>query len=691
MRPWSFALLALVACDSAPTDGLLGRAPDAHAPGDAAAEQPDAGAADGAAPDALARPDAAEDTDAGPASDAGPPTFHACGAIGFGTLTRAVPSPDGRHLALATVSGEVVLTSTVDGAIVTRIAAHEGRAVDAAFSPDGAHLYTWGHDRTLRAWSVPGGAPEWSARKPRGDVDARLAVDGDRVAVGGPPAIVFHARTGAVIRTLDHPGVGARIGYDPGLVALQPGTDRIAVAQGETVYLFDSSGAPRELTGDLGTVDTGAYAPEIQSLAFTPDGRHLLVATRRAYFSTSGRRYPVARLYDVATGAILTTLTADSSYGVSAALSSDGRSVAVTAGHVVDQWAVFGPDGAFLGDDALTALRLGSSAAEIRYDARGRIVAREDGHRVHLHAPGAPTPDLTLRAGTPSEGPLALLDDDTLLRTSGGRTVELWSIAEPRQRRTLAHAVRAAAASPDGARLAIVRPDGVDLLDLTTPGATPVRTSTLAFGRALAFDAAGTTLAIAADRDARSGHQPGVLAVVRARDGAPLGATTTAGPVEQLRWTASGWLTVPPSRDRYRGPHVYELWSRALPLTRTASLALEGGGVDSADVSADGATLLAAGWFMPTRGLALPSAVELPLPSDLRAARIRFAASGDLLAMGDVRGELRLGPPDRPGEGALLGPALAGEITRLDFSPSGRTLVVATAHGDTHVFCADAR
>lgn len=698
MKSWIGLVLLAAGCGAAPTDGLeggdagplRGGAPDAGSASDATAS--DAGAvSDATASDATSAPDATPALDASmPDASLGP--FVPCGVVGFGTVARAVPSPDATLIALATVAREVVLVSSVDGTLVRRISAHEGAVVDVAFSADGRTLFSWGQDRHLRAWSTSDGAPLWSVRKSSGDVDVRLAVEGDEVAVGGPPVEVFDARTGAHLRSVEHPGVARRSGFDPGLVAFSRGGRIMAAAQGQTVHLFDAAGASLgiELSGDLGVVDSGAYTPDIQSIAFMPTGE-LLVAVRRAYFSTSGLRYPVARIYDTDDGATITTLTASSSYGVSAALSVDGARVVIAAGGAVDEWTVRAPDGRWLGESA-TAQRVDSPAAEVRYDARGRVIARDAGTRVRVHAPGSAAPDLVLRAGTPGDGPLVLLDDASLVRTTGGRTVETWSIAgEPARLRVVAEGVRAAAISSDRTRIAVARPHGVELLDLGAPerGAL-VLASTISGARALAFDPTDTVLAIAADRDERSHQRPSVLTLTPI-GGAPVAYATAAGVVDQIRSTAAGWLTIGPSRDRHRGPHAFEVWSGGGALTRRATLDQEGTGLDSADVHPDGSTLLAAGWVTPLRARSIADDREIVLPAELRATRVRYAPDGSVLVRGESTGRVLLGPPDRPTEGTPLiapGPdAPFGEIARLDVSPSSRVLAVGTVHGDTRVFC----
>src|SRR4051794_590113 len=82
-----------------------------------------------AATDAIARedslPDGARPVDARPVrdgatADAGPglvQPFAPCGVVGVARIERAVPSPDGALIALATHARQVVLVSARDGAV----------------------------------------------------------------------------------------------------------------------------------------------------------------------------------------------------------------------------------------------------------------------------------------------------------------------------------------------------------------------------------------------------------------------------------------------------------------------------------------------------------------------------------------------------------------------------------------------
>lgn len=132
----------------------------------------------------------------------------------FGTAMRF--SPDGSVVAAGAVTGHVYLFDADDGTLLWKYAtAGEVRAL--AFARDGATLFAGSGDETLYALDTADGSERWSAPLtfwPWHSI--ATTTDGSRVAVGGKDGIVrvFDA-TGAQVRALQFPGFVHGLAYTP--------------------------------------------------------------------------------------------------------------------------------------------------------------------------------------------------------------------------------------------------------------------------------------------------------------------------------------------------------------------------------------------------------------------------------------------------------------------------------------------
>ena len=119
-------------------------------------------------------------------------------------ITSVSWSPDGRHLAAASVSGQLALYDAAQGKVIHLIEQAHAEGGDAvAWRPDGLAVATAGRDGTWRLWDLlegkklaehPAGAlwPEHLAWSP-----APLAEQGHRLAVGAGNRVSFWTEAGA--------------------------------------------------------------------------------------------------------------------------------------------------------------------------------------------------------------------------------------------------------------------------------------------------------------------------------------------------------------------------------------------------------------------------------------------------------------------------------------------------------------
>ncbi len=320
-------------------------------------------------------------------------------------------SRDGRSLVAAIDDGNsYVLDLAHDGALVYTLPSATGSVNTAAFSPDGTVVATL--DARLHVWDMATGKERWSAPTSFAGL-ARLTFSRDSTevaAVQATGASLFDTSDGSVIGQV-------------------PKADNVVMApDGETAYIVMNK------VGGLWDLRSGTHLRDLSGpdtvsnnyAAFSPDGRLL---------ATSALDHTI-RLWDVATGMPVRTLT----------------------GHTeIAFQLIFSPDGATLLSGSL------DGTARLWDVATGATLRTFVGHTASVYADGF-TPD----------GRFAV---------TGGKdgTVRFWDVTGPVERDTLLGATSftyGMAWSPDGRQLFAGSGDGTaKIWDVATQTVTHVLTT----------------------------------------------------------------------------------------------------------------------------------------------------------------------------------------------------------------------
>jgi|GEM_PF-1588083 len=362
---------------------------------------------------------------------------------------------DGRTLATALASGEVVLWDSRDGRQLGSLRGHHGEVTDVAFAPGDRTLAAAGRDGTVKLWNLAARRVTASAElkpEPACPWSVVYSASGDILAVadGRPdtPGIVtlWDAESHRNLRTLE--------GHDRGVASVALSHDGRLVASGgfdQTVRMYDG------ITGSLLYVLDGLDGV-VTDLAFSPDDSLL---------ATAGEANALT-LWDAATGAEKARLGEFQGRIQSVAFSPDGRFIAAVGG-------VFANGPAARGEVKVWDLTSNRPRDGFQGHTRG-VVA------------------------------LAFSPDGSTLATGGvDESIRLWDLSTARPRLTLSGlpgCVLAVAFAQDGKTLAWGgRNDGLVVLHDTSNGEEVTRLvgHTTAV-RSLAFSPDGLTLTTAADR-----------------------------------------------------------------------------------------------------------------------------------------------------------------------------------------------
>jgi WD40 repeat protein len=264
-----------------------------------------------------------------------------------GQISAVAFSPRGDLIGSASTDGIGRIWNAADGQPVSVLSGHVNYLDDIAFSPDGEQVVTTSSDRTARTWKVLTGE---ALATYAGDTEAvtsgaftRSGLEIVTASLDGTartwdtvvqPFLPVVAQLGSPVTRIDFTADGRKLTASAGdrayLIGLPsgptvdlgrapavqgsvtgPGGEK-AVIHGKTVTITSSDGSTVELTGHHGTVT---------SVAFSPDGKRVVTASRDHD----------ARIWDAGSGAPLAVLRGHFAVVSDARFSPDGRWV-VTAG-----------------------------------------------------------------------------------------------------------------------------------------------------------------------------------------------------------------------------------------------------------------------------------------------------------------------------------------------------------------------
>lgn len=326
------------------------------------------------------------------------------------------------------------------GKLVTELAGHEFRIMDAAFSPNGQSIVTVGGE--ARLWSADG---RFLSLLNHGGEVAAFTQDGTRVVIGNSSeAKVFLVASG---RQIAHIAFGSNIIPRLDRPSLDPSGRRFVGVSGQRATVWDASARyPMSVPND-------ALFPEgdAEDTTVSPDGQSILY---QRYFATKNDPTPPAELWNGRAGSLVSKFTVEPSFSTSQVFSSDGLLVAVGCDICEKPWVrvIRAADAANAGSIPANAglplafsadgkwLLTGQDNVAIVYEvASGRKLVQLAGHTEKLHF-----------------GEFSVNGERLVTRATGEDTARLWDLRSGRQLHVFgekAKPVSFAAFSPDGASI----------------------------------------------------------------------------------------------------------------------------------------------------------------------------------------------------------------------------------------------
>jgi WD40 repeat protein/serine/threonine protein kinase len=539
---------------------------------------------------------------------------------------------------------------------------HSAAVSAIAFSADGHHLASAGHDHVVCIWDVRTGQ---TIRKLTGHADVVYGLgyspDGSRLATASwdRTVKVWDPENGRELFTL--------YGHDDPIlrVAFSPKGGLLASLSNHEVKIWDAStGKEIRILGSIGGLNR-------YGMAWSPDGRHLAVTTHD----------PAVVIWDAMTGEKVRVFQGHPTVVKNVAYSSDGRLVASGAGDL----ARSDP-----GEVKVWEADTGKEVADLRghtdpiygvvFSPDGqRLVSASQDHTVKVWDPASGTEVLTLRGHADTVRAVAFSPNGWCLATAGvDGSIILWD-ATPGGDETPPHQIQSLTGHGAAVFIAMFYPDGRRLLSLSDN--ETIRTWDVESRREL--------------RDQRLSLEPQIYSMALSRDGSMLATSTTDGIVwlidTKTRQKKAAFQTPPggPVKSLAFAPDGKRLavayWDRKVRVwdVKSGRLVYMLKGHEDAVIavafSPDGRQIASAGYDQTVRlwDAATGKAIHTLRHHTSRVFSVVFSPNSQLLASASNDGTIRLWDP-ATGEELRTLTGHASGVYGVAFSPDGKRLASAS-------------
>jgi WD40 repeat protein len=254
-------------------------------------------------------------------------------------ITSIAVSGDGGKLATADIEGTIKIWAdpqklTRKSAALLTLKGHQGRINSVRFSIDGKRLASVSGDRTARVWDLENaGVAVRPLEYVYGGRTARFSPDGQWIAcTGGNTAALWDGATGRLVRELSgrDKGVVSSVAFSPDGRLLAVGHGGQADVSYVALWDIDSGKELADLDGatDLPGFRTDENTGMVGSLAFSPDGKHLVAGFGSKFLLNSSGTPTALKVWDVASRRLIRRLDGHTGFCISLDFSRDGTLLA---------------------------------------------------------------------------------------------------------------------------------------------------------------------------------------------------------------------------------------------------------------------------------------------------------------------------------------------------------------------------